>query len=160
MFFFHFRQYTNEYDDYDDEYDDRIDEATVPVRDHGTEDILKYNPNYEDAVSDTSYSEDEYDESGVPVQQHQSTNSKGKANFCEDPAAVRARYEARRQATGRGRGRPLPRKQDVVGKPKGEGQEKNVVANRDKKNTNKSSRANHNRRSGAQWKRSRGMVPS
>lgn len=52
------------------------------------------------------------------------------------------------------------RPRDVVGKPKGQGQEKNVVQNRDNKNTHKSSRANHNRRAGAQWKRNRGMMPS
>lgn len=49
---------------------------------------------------------------------------------------------------------------DVVGKPKGQGNDKDVLINRDKKNTNKSSRANHNRRSGAEWKRRQGMVPS
>ncbi|VVC95631.1 unnamed protein product [Leptidea sinapis] len=49
---------------------------------------------------------------------------------------------------------------DVVGKPKGHGQEKEVLHNRDKKEKHKSSRANHNRRQGAQWKRSQGMMPS
>lgn len=48
---------------------------------------------------------------------------------------------------------------NVVGKPKGQGQDKNVLISRDKKNTNKSSRANHNRKGGAQWKRNKGMVP-
>lgn len=46
-----------------------------------------------------------------------------------------------------------------MGKPKGHGQEKDVTINRDKKNTNKSTRANHNRRQGAAWKKSRGMMP-
>lgn len=52
------------------------------------------------------------------------------------------------------------RKPEVKGKPKGQGQEKDVLKARDKKNTNKSSRANHNRKSGAQFKRNRGMLPS
>jgi len=48
----------------------------------------------------------------------------------------------------------------VLGKPKGQGQDKHVEMNRDKKNVNKSSRANHNRRKGAQFKRNQGMIPS
>lgn len=52
------------------------------------------------------------------------------------------------------------RPKDVVGNAKGQGQEKDVLRAREKKNVNKSSRGNHNRRSGAQWKRNRGMIPS
>lgn len=47
-----------------------------------------------------------------------------------------------------------------VGNPKGQGQEKNVLYNRQQKNVKKAKQANHNRRSGAQWKRNQGMVPS
>lgn len=72
--------------------------------------------------------------------------------FCEDPAIARARYEARM-----GIRRP---KNDVVGKPKGQGQEKNVVNARQRKNVQKSSRANHNRKGGATFKRNKGMIPS
>lgn len=49
---------------------------------------------------------------------------------------------------------------DVIGNPKGQGQEKDVLISREKKNKNKSSVGNHNRRAGAQWKRSRGMFPA
>lgn len=49
---------------------------------------------------------------------------------------------------------------NVVGNPKGEGQEKGTTNARKSKNTNKSSRANHNRRDGAAFKRNRGMIPS
>lgn len=52
------------------------------------------------------------------------------------------------------------RNTDVTGKPKGQGQEKEVIHNRDKKEKHKSARANHNRRQGAQYKRSQGMMPS
>ena len=54
----------------------------------------------------------------------------------------------------------LYRNTDVIGKPKGQGQEKEVLLNREKKEKTKSARANHNRRQGAQWKRSQGMMPS
>ncbi|KOB65478.1 putative activating signal cointegrator 1 complex subunit 2, partial [Operophtera brumata] len=40
---------------------------------------------------------------------------------------------------------------------RGEGQEKEVLQNRDKKEKHKSTRGNHNRRQGATWKRTQGM---
>lgn len=85
-----------------------------------------------------------------------------KMNFCENPEAIRARYEANRAAKMANKKgyRPPPVPKDVVGKTKGQGQEKDVLANRHKKDVNKSSRANHNRKSGSTWKRSRGMIPS
>lgn len=144
---------------YDDEYDDRLDEETVAVPDFGPDANLKFNPNHqEEAVSDTSYSEDEYDEKGTPLDANKSKAGSSRddrtsnRNFCEDPAEIRARREAKYRSQGK--------RVDVVGKPKGQGQEKNVQKNREKKNVNKSSRANHNRKSGSQWKRSRGMLPS
>lgn len=48
----------------------------------------------------------------------------------------------------------------VIGKAKGQGQEKSTIIGRHKKDVNKSSRANHNRRQGAAFKRNRGMIPS
>lgn len=101
-----------------------------------------------DLVSDPSESSSEEDTGYDQAAQ----NGKKPINFCEDPALIRERREAQRGGRGRGR--------DVVGKPKGQGQDKNVQQNREKKNINKSSRANHNRKGGAQWKRSRGMMPS
>ncbi|KAL5278439.1 ASCC2 family protein [Megaselia abdita] len=85
-----------------------------------------------------------------------------KLNFCENPEAIRARYEANRAAKmANKRGyRPPSVPKDVVGKAKGQGQEKEVLQNRHKKDVNKSTRGNHNRKSGATWKRSRGMIPS
>lgn len=78
-------------------------------------------------------------------------------NFCEDPAVIRARREAKYRSNNPQT--PQQRKPEVKGKPKGQGQEKDVLKARDKKNTNKASRANHNRKSGAQWKRNKGMIP-
>lgn len=119
---------------------------------------MRFNPNYEDVVSDTSYSEEEYDDEGKPIGAAAAVSKPGnKANFCEDPAVVRARREARFRSHQSKGARP---KESVVGKPKGQGQDKNTLVNRQKKNVQKSSRANHNRKSGAQWKRNKGMVPS
>ncbi|KAK9887916.1 hypothetical protein WA026_000219 [Henosepilachna vigintioctopunctata] len=140
-------KYNNRYNNSDDEYDDR-DDLLEPdfVVEHEVEKYEK--PNEDDLVSDTSYSENEFDEEGKAVEK----NKTGFKPFCEDPAVVRARYEAK---FGARRG-----KSNVVGKPKGQGQEKTVVNARQKKNVQKSSRANHNRKGGSQFKRNRGMIPS
>lgn len=111
-----------------------------------------YNPNHDRDTSEES--EDEEIEEDVKKPQNNN-----KMNFCEDPAVLRARREARFR-----RNQPqtttTSKPKDVVGKPKGQGQDKNVLNNRQKKNVNKSSRANHNRKTGAQFKRNRGMIPS
>lgn len=49
---------------------------------------------------------------------------------------------------------------NLAGNAKGEGQDKATLIGRQHKNENKSSRANHNRRQGAAFKRNRGMIPS
>uniref|UniRef100_A0A6P7F821 Activating signal cointegrator 1 complex subunit 2 n=1 Tax=Diabrotica virgifera virgifera TaxID=50390 RepID=A0A6P7F821_DIAVI len=156
-------QYTNDYL-YDDEYDDRdYDDVPIKVADNQLEkEILTYNPNHEDAASDSSESEEESDrnqakgvnKTAVNSQPSGSGTNRSKMNFCEDPALLRERREAR----FRTQHRPPP-KGNVVGKPKGQGQEKDVLKARDKKTVNKSSRANHNRKGGAQFKRNRGMIP-
>lgn len=128
------------------EEDDTLDGEDYVVDTRTTEIADKINSNKEELVSDTSYSDDE-EEPGPQ------TNTFGFKPFCEDPAKIRERYEAQR-GRGRGRGR------NVVGKAKGQGQEKDVLKNRQDKNVNKSKRANHNRKSGSQWKRNKGMLPS
>ncbi|KAL3274673.1 hypothetical protein HHI36_016053 [Cryptolaemus montrouzieri] len=141
-------KYNNRYDNSDDEYDDRQNYMEPDfVVEHEVEKYEK--PNEEDLVSDTSYSENEFDDEGKPVEKNSQTGFKP---FCEDPALARARYEAKFGA--------VRKRTNVVGKPKGQGQEKNVVKARQQKNAQKSSRANHNRKGGSQFKRNRGMIPS
>lgn len=159
-------QYSNDYL-YDDEYDDRdYDDVPIKVSDNPLEkELLTYNPNHEDVASDSSESEEEVPESSsqkanakssVRSNQSGSGDNRNKMNFCEDPAVIRERREAKFRSHHRP---PQQTNSNVVGKPKGQGQEKDVLKARDKKSVNKSSRANHNRKSGAQWKRSRGMFP-
>uniref|UniRef100_A0A669C0H0 Activating signal cointegrator 1 complex subunit 2 n=1 Tax=Oreochromis niloticus TaxID=8128 RepID=A0A669C0H0_ORENI len=52
------------------------------------------------------------------------------------------------------------RSSNVVGRPKGQGQTTETLLDRRKKETNKSRGANHNRRSMADRKRNKGMIPS
>lgn len=49
---------------------------------------------------------------------------------------------------------------DVVGKPKGQGQDAGTQQSRQKKEAQKTTKANHSRRQGAAWKRNTGMIPS
>ncbi|KAI4456742.1 hypothetical protein MML48_8g00002497 [Holotrichia oblita] len=138
------------YDPYDDEYDDRYDDEPVLRFYDKTDESSMYEhmgkrfEGYE-LVSDPS-------ESSSEEEQDEAAAAKPKNAFCEDPAVLRAKREANRGGRGRSN--------DVVGKPKGQGQDKNVLHNREKKNVHKSSRANHNRKGGAQWKRNKGMIPS
>lgn len=155
---------------YDDEYDDTYDDD-LAIEEAGESEqrrnfvvprVLRSN---EEVVSEEGSDNEENDSE---------LQAPPKDAFCQDPAAVRARRERQwaerlqqrggggRSSKGRGGGSSSSgeKKFDVVGKPKGQGQEKQVTQNRDNKNAHKSSRANHNRRSGAQHKRNQGMIPS
>jgi activating signal cointegrator complex subunit 2 len=104
-----------------------------------------------DEVEDETESEDE-----KPAEQN-----KDSLNFCENPETIRQRYEERRRAKFETRhGNSSGGAKNVVGKPKGQGQEKDVLLNRLHKDKNKATRANHNRKQGATFKRNKGMIPS
>jgi activating signal cointegrator complex subunit 2 len=99
-------------------------------------------------------------------------------HFVQDPALLREQ-RAEQRAAKYGQPRPQgPPRGDVVGmldsmngwtaslttcllgKPKGQGQDSQTVQNRRKKDSNKASRGNHNRRAGAERKLRQGMIPS
>lgn len=135
--------------EYNDEYDDSY-EALLEgeIKTKKTEAMKQIIADIEEEESESEVEEEK------PVE--------NKMNFCENPEVIRARYEAARAAKMANKKgyRPPPVPKDVVGKAKGQGQEKDVLFNRHKKDVNKSSRANHNRKTGSSWKRSRGMIPS
>lgn len=151
----------DEVDMYSDEYDDSYaDEAgsfdVVPSADTGDDlgrpfvtprALMKPTPKEIQAESSSSEEEDE-------------AQNKNRLDFCVNPEEMRARREANRIKNSKGPKVTVHKSADVTGKPKGQGQEKDVLKNRDNKEKHKSFRANHNRRQGAQWKRTRGMVPS
>ncbi|XP_043524860.1 activating signal cointegrator 1 complex subunit 2 [Frieseomelitta varia] len=139
-------------DVYDDEYDDTYDNNDIRgTQDDSTEVDLKPFTiprilREKQKIEIVSESESEDENTG--------NDQNGKDCFVQNPEEVRARAEQRRQMrSGKTAG-------NVVGNPKGQGQEKNVLYNRQQKNVKKAKHANHNRRSGAQWKRNQGMVPS
>ncbi|CAK9801226.1 Activating signal cointegrator 1 complex subunit 2 [Anthophora plagiata] len=149
-------------DVYEDEYDDTYeDECGDTLHDHSircnTEDI----PSVVDSERVTiprfycgRRADSESDDENAGDENTGSEQNK-KDHFIENPAEVRARAEQRRQAM---RGRKVA--SNVIGKQKGQGQDKDVLHNRQQKKTNKAKGANHNRRTGSQWKRNQGMIPS
>ncbi|XP_064073556.1 activating signal cointegrator 1 complex subunit 2 isoform X1 [Vanessa tameamea] len=143
---------------YSDEYDDTYDSDGVSPAADATDDGRRPFVTPRALRTPAGPPQEESEES---EEVEEETPSRSKMNFCVNPEELRARREANVQARrGRG-GRPPPaRNIDVIGKPKGHGQEKETLMNRDKKEKHKSSRGNHNRRQGAQWKRSQGMMPS
>ncbi|KAL0821479.1 hypothetical protein ABMA28_004948 [Loxostege sticticalis] len=150
---------------YSDEYDDTYDSDGVTPTADSTEDARRpfVTPRALRAAQPREAEEESEDEPEQNGDQPSSSSSnRNKLDFCQNPEEIRARREASYNAR-RGRGhRPPPQAKnvDVTGKPKGQGQEKDVLLNRDRKEKHKSSRGNHNRRQGAQWKRGQGLLPS
>lgn len=137
-------------DEYDDSYEALLESETRVVK---SKDLKKVLADVADESEDEESESEEEDSS-------QKENQRKSQNFCENPEDIRARYEARRQAKWSKKGVNVPQQQnhDVVGKSKGQGQDKETLRNRQKKEANKSSRANHNRKAGAAFKRSKGML--
>lgn len=146
-----YQEYTmvTEGDDYDDEYDDSFDAMT--------ESENKNKKSYRPSAAVKGILVDEVDDDEDESEEEDFRPKKNPNDFCENPEAVRARYEqSRMNYRGRGGGSSRPVK-DVVGNAKGQGQDTKTLQNRHSKDVNKSSRANHNRKSGASFKRGRGM---
>ncbi|KAG9354889.1 hypothetical protein JZ751_001602 [Albula glossodonta] len=151
-------------DDYDDEYDDTYDTNQVGANDlDGDSDLLNRRPftipqvlrtgkqAQGRQVEEEEEEEEEEDEKVAAVKRD---------HFVQDPAVLRERAEARRAAMQSRRGhRPEPASH-VAGRPKGQGQTLETVLDRRRKEANKSRGANHNRRTMADRKRNKGMIPS
>ncbi|XP_045451438.1 activating signal cointegrator 1 complex subunit 2 [Melitaea cinxia] len=143
---------------YSDEYDDTYDSDGVAPTADQTDELRRPFVTPRALMTGRRDAREESEES---EEVEEEKPAKSKMDFCVNPEEMRARREANMQARrGRGHRPPPPRNTDVVGKPKGQGQEKETLLNRDRKEKHKSSRGNHSRRQGAQWKRSQGMMPS
>lgn len=160
-----YQEYSNICDEYDDEYDDSYDAMA-----DSESKTIRLTAQMRNALVDELDDEDE-EEEGEEDEVKQESGGKKPLDFCVNPETIRQRYEESRRSKyqargggGGGGGGPAPsgsgQNRDVVGKAKGQGQDKEVVNNRKHKNENKSSRANHNRKQGATFKRNRGMIPS
>lgn len=149
-----------ELDDYDDEYDDTYDMNQVGANDLDGESLLSRRPFTVPQVlrkgtkAENEEQEEEDDDEDV------SQNHVTQDQFVQDPALLRERAEARRAAMQQKRGFRPERPSNVAGRPKGQGQTLETFLDRRKKEANKSRVSNHNRRSMADRKRNKGMIPS
>jgi activating signal cointegrator complex subunit 2 len=140
----------NEYDDEPDDSYDNFAESEPKVH-------MKMHGNMRDMLPDNVEVIESEDEEDEP----EASPKKNPLDFCENPEIIRQRREQQYQQRMAKKFPNRPQEQksgrDVVGAQKGQGQSNEVLRNRQQKNTNKSSRANHNRKSGSTFKQSRGM---
>uniref|UniRef100_A0A3Q4HLQ1 Activating signal cointegrator 1 complex subunit 2 n=1 Tax=Neolamprologus brichardi TaxID=32507 RepID=A0A3Q4HLQ1_NEOBR len=146
-----------ELDDYDDEYDDTYDMNQVGANDLDGDSLLTRRPFTVPQVLRKGNKEDEEEEDEDDQEEDSAGN---RDQFVQDPAVLRERAEARRAAMQQRKGFRPERSSNVAGRPKGQGQTAETLLDRRKKETNKSRVANHNRRSMADRKRNKGMIPS
>ncbi|BES87531.1 activating signal cointegrator 1 complex subunit 2 [Nesidiocoris tenuis] len=139
-------------DVYDDEYDDTYDDGEPPVPEVEEPDRKFVLPR----VLQQARRKDEKYESGSELssaeEENPESNQQRSLNFCENPEDVRERYQQKRLATMK-RPPPPPSRRDVVGNPKGQGQDKEVLRNRQQKTVHK----NANRKKAAAFKKSKGL---
>ncbi|XP_007547426.1 activating signal cointegrator 1 complex subunit 2 [Poecilia formosa] len=146
-------------DDYDDEYDDTYDMNQVGANDLDGDSLLSRRPFTVPQVlrkGTKAEEEEQEDDEDEDVSQ----NPVNRDQFVQDPALLRERAEAKRAAMQQKKGFRPERSSNVVGRPKGQGQTTETLLDRRKKETNKSRVSNHNRRSMADRKRNKGMIPS
>uniref|UniRef100_A0A665TWW2 CUE domain-containing protein n=1 Tax=Echeneis naucrates TaxID=173247 RepID=A0A665TWW2_ECHNA len=141
-------------DDYDDEYDDTYDMNQVGANDLDRDSLLNIRPFTVPQVLRKGIKPEEEDEEEEEEDTLQ--NNVNRDQFVQDPALLRERAEARRAAMHIRPERPS----NVVGRPKGQGQTMETFLDRRKKEANKNRVANHNRRTMADRKRNKGMIPS
>uniref|UniRef100_A0A1B0B9S7 CUE domain-containing protein n=1 Tax=Glossina palpalis gambiensis TaxID=67801 RepID=A0A1B0B9S7_9MUSC len=145
-------------DEYDDSYEVVLESESRVVKSKQFKQVLA---DVADESEDESDSED-CDEM-VKEKRIETGENDGRekfAHFCENPEEVRARYEmsCRMKSSQKSGSRKMQNHRDVVGGTKGQGQDKEVLRNRQKKESQKSTRANHNRKAGAAFKRNKGMI--
>ncbi|XP_073527728.1 activating signal cointegrator 1 complex subunit 2 [Phyllobates terribilis] len=144
--------------DYDDEYDDTYDGNQVGANDADSDDeLISRRPftiprvlmSREKNNREEEFEEEETEEETVRPD-----------HFVQDPAVLRERAEARRASYLAKRGIRHDHSTAVTGTARGQGQSRETVQERRKKESNKGARANHNRRAMADRKRNKGMIPS
>uniref|UniRef100_A0A665TWV1 CUE domain-containing protein n=1 Tax=Echeneis naucrates TaxID=173247 RepID=A0A665TWV1_ECHNA len=146
-------------DDYDDEYDDTYDMNQVGANDLDRDSLLNIRPFTVPQVLRKGIKPEEEDEEEEEEDTLQVLRF-FQDQFVQDPALLRERAEARRAAMQQRKGIRPERPSNVVGRPKGQGQTMETFLDRRKKEANKNRVANHNRRTMADRKRNKGMIPS
>ncbi|XP_049996992.1 activating signal cointegrator 1 complex subunit 2 isoform X2 [Alexandromys fortis] len=147
-------------DDYEDEYDDTYDGNQVGANDADSDDeLISRRPFTIPQVLRTKMPgegpEEDYDEVEEVEEEAPKLD-----HFIQDPAVLREKAEARRLAFLARKGVRPENSAAVTGSPRGHGQTRETTQERRKKEAKKATRANHNRRTMADRKRSKGMIPS
>nr|XP_048305876.1 activating signal cointegrator 1 complex subunit 2 isoform X2 [Myodes glareolus] len=146
--------------DYEDEYDDTYDGNQVGANDADSDDeLISRRPFTIPQVLRTKMPgegpEEDYDEVEEVEEEAPKLD-----HFIQDPAVLREKAEARRLAFLARKGYRPENSAAVTGSPRGHGQSRETTQERRKKEAKKATRANHNRRTMADRKRSKGMIPS
>merc|ERR1719347_675275 len=125
--------------DYDDEYDDTYDDVEYGEQEPDAKDdlgrgfVLPVALGGGKITNTRTTAEEESEE-----EEDEASAAKSKMNFVRNPEEVRQEKERKRQEKiSRNRSHNTPPNRDVVGKAKGQGQDKQVLINRARKNTNK-----------------------
>lgn len=147
-------------DDYEDEYDDTYDGNQVGANDADSDDeLISRRPFTIPQVLRTKMpvegQEEECDEEDEVEEEAPKPD-----HFIQDPAVLREKAEARRIAFLARKGYRPENSTAVTGGPRGHGQSRETTQERRKKEANKAARANHSRRTMADRKRNKGMIPS
>ncbi|XP_018544003.1 activating signal cointegrator 1 complex subunit 2 [Lates calcarifer] len=147
-------------DDYDDEYDDTYDMNQVGANDLDGDSLLNRRPFTVPQVLRKGNKVEEEEEGEEEEEEEPLQNNVNRDQFVQDPAVLRERAEARRAAMQQRKGFRPERTSNVVGQPKGQGQTLETFLDRRRKEANKNRVGNHNRRTMADRKRNKGMIPS
>ncbi|XP_066459886.1 activating signal cointegrator 1 complex subunit 2 isoform X2 [Eleutherodactylus coqui] len=144
--------------DYDDEYDDTYDGNQVGANDADSDDeLISRRPFTIPRVLQSKVQEEEDD---YIEQEENREETIRPDHFVQDPAVLRERAEARRATFLARKGIRHDNSATVTGTARGQGQSRETVQERRKKEAYKGARANHNRRAMADRKRNKGMIPS
>ncbi|XP_034396869.1 activating signal cointegrator 1 complex subunit 2 [Cyclopterus lumpus] len=150
-----------ELDAYDDEYDDTYEMSQVGANDLDGDSLLSRRPFTVPQILRKGNKPELEEEEEEDEEEETLQNNVNRDQFVQDPALLRERADARRAAMHQRKGfRPEPRPSAVAGQPKGQGQNKETLLDRRKKEAHKGRGANHNRRNMADRKRNKGMIPS
>uniref|UniRef100_A0A8C6MNP1 Activating signal cointegrator 1 complex subunit 2 n=1 Tax=Moschus moschiferus TaxID=68415 RepID=A0A8C6MNP1_MOSMO len=147
-------------DDYEDEYDDTYDGNQVGANDADSDDeLISRRPFTIPQVLRTRVP-GEGQEDEEEVEEEAAVEAPKPDHFVQDPAVLREKAEARRMAFLARKGYRHDSSTAVAGSPRGHGQSRETMQERRKKEASKATRANHSRRTMADRKRSKGMIPS
>ncbi|XP_069850667.1 activating signal cointegrator 1 complex subunit 2 isoform X4 [Dipodomys merriami] len=148
-------------DDYEDEYDDTYDGNQIGANDADSDDeLISRRPFTIPQILRTKVPGEGQEKEDDAEEEEAEDDAPKPDHFVQDPAVLREKAEARRMTFLARKGYRHDSSAAVAGGPRGHGQSRETTQERRKKEANKATRANHNRRTMADRKRNKGMIPS